>query len=121
MAIIGVLFSISSIATFATSFRLVVTQASEPATNLLLLGFSSESLTKLFFRRFVLIFMPVFLAALAAGFGLQNQLCSLAKEVGMELESGLSVWTLVFAFAYCILFLVINRKAIEKSVDKLAR
>ncbi|MBT3637292.1 MAG: hypothetical protein HN531_10155 [Opitutae bacterium] len=121
MAIIGVLFSISSIATFATSFRLVVTQASEPATNLLLLGFSSESLTKLFFRRFVLIFMPVFLAALAAGFGLQNQLCSLAKEVGMELESGLSAWTLAFGLVYCILFLVINRKTIEKSVDNLAK
>ena len=121
MAVIGVLFSISSIATFATSFRLIVTQASEPATNLLLLGFSSDSLTKLFFRHFVLIFVPVFLLSLALGIGLQYKLCRIATEVGMEVEPGLSPWTLGFAFAYCILFLIINRKAIEKSVDKLSR
>ena len=120
MAIIGVLFSISSIATFATSFRLLVTQASEPATNLLLLGFSSESLTKLFFRRFVLIFAPVFLLALALGAGLQYELCKIGKNVGIEVESGLSIPTFVFAFAYCILFLVINRMTIEKSVKKLS-
>ena len=121
MAVIGVLFSISSIATFAASFRLIVSQASEPATNLLLLGFSSDSLTKLFFRRFVLIFVPVFLLALALGIGLQFKLCFIAKEVGMEVEPGFTTWTLSFAFAYCLLFLVINRKAIEKSVGKLAR
>lgn len=121
MAVIGVLFSISSIATFATSFRLIVTQASEPATNLLLLGFSSDSLNKLFFRHFVLIFVPVFLLSLALGIGLQYKLCRIATEVGMEVEPGLSTWTLGFAFAYCILFLIINRKAIEKSVDKLSR
>jgi hypothetical protein len=120
MAIIGVLFSISSIATFATSFRLLVTQVSEPATNLLLLGFSSDSLTKLFFRRFVLIFAPVFLLALALGAGLQYELCKIGKNVGIEVESGLSIPTFVFAFAYCIVFLVINRMTIEKSVKKLS-
>jgi hypothetical protein len=121
MAIIGVLFSISSIATFATSFRLVVTQASEPATNLLLLGFPSDSLTKLFFQRFVLIFIPVFLFALVLGFGLQYLLSQVGKKVGIDMESGLSIWTLVFATIYCILFLVVNRAAIEKSVDNLAK
>ena len=121
MAVIGVLFSISSIATFAASFRLSVSLASEPATNLLLLGFSSDSLTKLFFRHFVLIFVPVFLLSLALGIGLQYKLCRIATEEGMEVEPGFTTWTLSFAFAYCLLFLVINRKAIEKSVGKLAR
>jgi hypothetical protein len=121
MAIIGLLFSISSIATFASSFRLVVTQASEPATNLLLLGFSSESLTKLFFEQFVRIFLLVFLSALALGCGFQYLLCDVGKEVGIDVEPGLSAWTLAFAVVYCILFLVINRATIEKSVDKLAK
>jgi hypothetical protein len=120
MAIIGVLFSISSIATFASSFRLIVTQASEPATNLLLLGFSSESLTKLFFRRFALLFIPVFVFALALGWGLQNELSKVGKKVGIDVDSGLSIETLVFAAIYFILFLVVNRTTIGKSVDKLA-
>lgn len=120
MAIIGFLFSISSIATFATSFRLVVTQASEPATNLLLLGFSSNSLIKLFFRRFVLLFIPVFLCALILGGVLQYWLCHIGKNIGIDVESGFSIPTLAFAFGYCIVFLVVNRMTIEKSVNKLA-
>lgn len=120
MAIIGVLFSISSIATFASSFRLIVTQASEPATNLLLLGFSSESLTKLFFRRFALLFIPVFVFALALGWGLQNELSKVGKKVGIDVDSGLSIETLVFAAIYFILFLVVNRTTIGKSVKKLS-
>ncbi len=119
MSVIGLLFSLSSIATFATSFRLVVSQASEPATNLLLLGFSSESLAKLFFSQFVRIFLLVFLPALALSALLQFLLCHKASLYGINLEPGLSAWTLAFALAYCILFLLVNRKVIKNSVDEL--
>jgi hypothetical protein len=119
MSVIGLLFSLSSIATFATSFRLVVSQASEPATNLLLLGFSSESLAKLFFSQFVRIFLLVFLPALFLSALLQYLLCHKASLYGINLEPGLSAWTLAFALAYCILFLLVNRKVIKNSVDEL--
>ena len=119
MSVVGLLFSLSSIATFATSFRLIVSQASEPATNLLLLGFSTESLAKLFFYRFVRIFILVFLPALALSSWLQYLLSKKAKLFSINLEAGLSVWTLVFAFAYCIFFLLVNRRVIKNSVNNL--
>ena len=119
--VIGLLFSLSSIATFATSFRLIVSQASEPATNLLLLGFSSATLTKLFFSQFVRIFLFVFLPALALGAWLQSLLCQKATAYGLKLEAGLSAWTVGFALVYCLVFLMINLRVIRKSVDDLMR
>lgn len=119
--IIGYLFSLSSIATFASSFRLIVSQASEPTTNLLLLGFSSESLTKLFFSKFVRIFTLVFLPALALGALIQYLLSQKATDYGINIEAGLSTWTLVFALVYCIFFLLVNLQVIKKSVDSLSK
>jgi hypothetical protein len=119
--IIGLLFSLSSIATFATSFRLIVSQASEPTTNLLLLGFSSESLTKLFFSQFVRIFIIVFLPALALGAWIQYLLCQKAMAYGINVKAGLSAWTLAFALVYCIFFLLVNLQVIRKSVDDLSK
>ena len=119
MSVIGVLFSLSSIATFATSFRLIVSQASEPSTNLLLLGFSTNSLTKLFFSRFIRIFLLVFLPALALSAWLQYLLSQKATLYGINLDTGLSFWTLAFALVYCTVFLLVNRRVIKNSVDNL--
>ena len=55
MGLIGGLLSLLSIATFATSYRLVIARP-EHARNLLLLGFSKNQVSQIFFRRFLVHF-----------------------------------------------------------------
>ena len=53
MGLIGGLLSLLSIATFATSYRLVIARSAEHARNLLLLGFSKNQVSQIFYRRFL--------------------------------------------------------------------
>ena len=57
LAGIGIAISLLSVATFAVSFRLVVTRASERITNLLYLGFEHQALSQIYLSRFMRLFV----------------------------------------------------------------
>ncbi|MEC8243330.1 MAG: hypothetical protein VX038_00640 [Verrucomicrobiota bacterium] len=116
---IGVLLSLLSIATFATSFKLVVSQSSEHVKNLLLLGFSPGQISQIFYRRFQKLFIYIisgsFLVCLLSKYFLGQS----ASEFGMNIESNFSGYTVLFTILYSVVFMVVNKTNISNSVLKL--
>jgi len=119
IAIIGALLSLLSIATFATSFRLVVAQASEQAQNLLLLGFSQNQVANVIFSRFLALFHFILGVSVIAGYVIKSLLLNLADKNGIVLNPGLSFQTIFFILLYGLIFIFINRLVIKNSVTKL--
>lgn len=119
IAVIGALLSLLSIATFATSFRLVVAQASEQAKNLLLLGFSHGQISNVIFTRFLTLFLFILAGSVLVGYGIKSLLLKLAFEYGITLQSGLSFVTIAYIVLYGLIYILINRIVIKNSVNKL--
>ncbi|HAD20786.1 MAG: hypothetical protein CMI28_04140 [Opitutae bacterium] len=116
---IGILLSLLSIATFASSFKLVVSQSSEHVKNLLLLGFSPGQISQIFYRRFQKLFIYIISGSLVVCFLSKYFLGQTAIEFGINIESNLSGYTVVFTVLYSIVFLVVNKTNISNSVLKL--
>ena len=116
---IGGFLSLLSIATFASSFRLVVAKASEYARNLLLLGFSTHQISSVFFLRFMRMFLWILLFSLVSGYTLKYFLAKQVQQLGVHLEPGLSVLSVGSLIFYGVLFLAINKRVIRKSVEEL--
>ncbi len=119
IATIGALLSLLSIATFATSFRLVVAQASEETQNLLLLGFSHNQVANVIFTRFLALFLFILGVSVITGYGIKSLLLSLANKNGIVLNPGLSFQTIVCILLYGLIYILINRIVIKNSVYKL--
>jgi sensor histidine kinase YesM len=116
---IGILLSLLSIATFATSFKLVVSQSSEHVKNLLLLGFSPGQISQIFYRRFQKLFIYIISGSFVVCLLSKYFVGQTAIEFGINIESILSGYTVVFAVLYSIVFLVVNKTNISNSVLKL--
>ena len=119
IATIGALLSLLSIATFATSFRLVVAQASEETQNLLLLGFSHNQVANVIFTRFLTLFLFILTGSVLVGYGIKSLLLKLAFEYGITLQSGLSFVTIAYIVLYGLIYILINRIVIKNSINKL--
>lgn len=116
---IGVLLSLLSIATFATSFKLVVSQSSEHVKNLLLLGFSPGQISQIFYRRFQKLFIYIISGSFVVCLLSKYFLGQSASEFGMNIESNFSWSTVLFTILYSIVFMVVNKTNISNSVLKL--
>tara|TARA_B100000123_G_C25715976_1_gene422180 strand:+ start:118 stop:1512 length:1395 start_codon:yes stop_codon:yes gene_type:complete len=116
---IGALLSLLSIATFATSYRLVIAKSAEHAGNLLLLGFSNQQISKVFFSRFTRLFFGILILSLSAIYLTKNFLIERANEIGIEINGIISSTTIFYLCIYTILFLLINKQVIEKSISSL--
>lgn len=116
---IGALLSLLSITTFATSFRLVVAQASEQAKNLLLLGFSNVQVSHVIFTRFLKLFIFILGGSVIAGYTLKSLLANQAIAYGITINSGISFQTFAYIFVYGLIYIFINQRVIEKSVVRL--
>jgi hypothetical protein len=116
---IGILLSLLSIATFATSFKLVVSQSSEHVKNLLLLGFSPGQISQIFYRRFQKLFIYIISGSFVVCLLSKYFVGKTAIEFGINIESILSGYTVVFTVLYSIVFLVVNKTNISNSVLKL--
>ena len=116
---IGALLSLLSIATFATSYRLVIAKSAEHAGNLLLLGFSNQQISKVFFSRFTRLFFGILILSLSAIYLIKNFLIERANEIGIEINGIISSTTIFYLCIYTILFLLINKQVIEKSISSL--
>ena len=120
---IGALLSLLSIATFAASFRLLVSRASEQAKNLLLLGFSESQVSQVFFARFLHLFLIILSSSILAGYLCKVALINQAKvlDPSLSVESGFNLNTLSYLAVYSILYLLVNRRVIERSVNDLMK
>ncbi len=120
LGVIGMLLSILSMATFSSSFRLVVTRAQIPTRNLFHLGFSLSLASGVFIRRFLRIFGIVFFVGVALTWVLKEiALKPLAVSVGLKITSGLDLATLLVAVIYGFIFVAVNIVIIHNSVRKL--
>ena len=118
---IGGLLSLLSISTFATSYRLVVARATEHARNLLLLGFSRNQVSQIFFARFLRLFFWVLAGSFLLGHATKYFLLVQAAQINLSLPSGFSPESLILLGIYGVLFCWINKRVIAKSVIDLLR
>ena len=116
MAGVGSLLSLLSIATFASSFRLVVTQSAETTRDLIHLGFSPLKISRVFMLRFAKIFTFIWALSLMICCVLKIYTAQQVKIYGIELSNGLSWQTLAGAILYAVVFVWINQLVIARSV-----
>lgn len=116
---IGILLSLLSISTFATSFKLVVSQSSEHVKNLLLLGFSPGQISQVFYSRFQKLFIYIISGSIVLCLLSKYFLGQSAIEFGISMNSNLSGYTVVFSVLYSIVFLLTNKTNISNSVLEL--
>ena len=119
LAGIGTLLAILSIATFASSYKLIVSRASQPARNLILLGFSDTEVAQVFISRFVKLYAIIIGGAIAISFYCKFKLVEIAQDYGIQVSGGLNNQTLVILFGYTIFYFWINKRVIDKSVSDL--
>jgi hypothetical protein len=120
LAGLGSLVSLLSVATFASSFRLLVVQSAEPARNLIHLGFCTKEISGVFIRRFTRRFLFIFSISVAFCVGTRHLFSMLAFKHGLYLPPVLSWETLIGALLYAWIFISINRRVIHKSVSSFA-
>ena len=116
---IGTLLSLLSIATFASSYRLVIAKSAEYAHNLLLLGFSQQQISQVFFTRFTRLFFGILILSLLIAFIGKYILIEQANGIGLSINEIISPSTLFFLGIYAIIFLLINKRVIDKSISDL--
>jgi hypothetical protein len=116
---IGTLLSLLSIATFATSYRLVIARSAEYSRNLLLLGFSQQQISQVFFARFTRLFFGILLLSLLIGFCSKSILIERANEIGITINELISPSTIFFLGIYAIIFLLFNKRVIGSSISNL--
>ena len=117
---VGSVLSLLSLATFSSSFRLLVLQAGESVRDLILLGFSSTVIARIFIFRFTAIFVPIWAISLLLIYMAKFFLVNYADEYGLFLETGLGWPTWGGAFLYAALFVWINQRVIRRAVSSFS-
>tara|TARA_Y100001968_G_scaffold296959_1_gene305530 strand:+ start:4179 stop:5393 length:1215 start_codon:yes stop_codon:yes gene_type:complete len=119
LAGIGIAISLLSVATFAVSFRLVVTRAAERITNLLYLGFEHQALSQIYLSRFLRLFAISFVASFLTLWVTKNAVNQKLSELSIEVPVGLAEPTFVVAGLYVLLFAATNLFVIRNAIRKL--
>ena len=114
---IGSVLSLLSLATFSSSFRLLVLQAGESIRDLILLGFSSNEISLFFIVRFTAIFVPIWAISLLVIYMAKFFLVNYADNYGLSLNAGLGWPTWGGVFLYGALFVWINQRVIRRAVS----
>ena len=113
------MLSLLSIATFATSFRLVIARSAESTRNLLLLGFSPREISQVFFNRFMFLFSGILILSLFGSFMIKSYLISQAQEIEIIINNGFTMLSISGLLLYGTIFLATNKSVIQKSVNDL--
>ena len=116
VASLGGLLSILSIATFTSSFKLMIAQSASTARNLLHLGFSQSQICWVFFQRFSKLFLWIWAASLLLCLGAKSFVHEKISLYGLEITQGLSWQTYTVASFYAVLFMAVNYWVIHRSV-----
>jgi len=117
---IGSILSLLSMATFSSSFRLLVLQSGESIRDLILLGFSPTEISRIFIVRFTAIFVPIWAISLLVIYMAKFFLVNYADAYGLFLEAGLGWPTWGGAFLYAALFAWINQRVIRRAVSSFS-
>jgi hypothetical protein len=117
---IGSILSLLSLATFSSSFRLLVLQSGESIRDLILLGFSPTEISRIFIVRFTAIFVPIWAISLSVIYMAKFFLVNYANSYGLFLEAGLGWPTLGGAFIFAALFAWINQRVIRRAVSSFS-
>ena len=121
MAVIGGLLSLLSIASFSTSYQLVIARSAEQTRNLLLLGFSKTEISRVFVKSFVQLFFLILTISILLGYFFKSILSKQADLISLELNGGFSYEALLFTLIYATGFVLVNKRVIENSVADLAK
>lgn len=116
---VGGMLSLLSIATFATSFRLVIARSAESSRNLLLLGFSPREISQVFFNRFMFLFSGILILSLFGSYMIKSYLISQAQEIEIIINNGFTMLSISGLLLYGTIFLATNKSVIQKSVNDL--
>lgn len=116
---VGGMLSLLSIATFATSFRLVIARSAESTRNLILLGFSPREISQVFFNRFMFLFSGILILSLFGSFMIKSYLISQAQEIEIIINNGFTMLSISGLLLYGTIFLATNKSVIQKSVNDL--
>ncbi|MFP6854738.1 MAG: hypothetical protein VB980_03065 [Opitutales bacterium] len=116
---IGVALSLLSIATFAASFRLIVTRSSERITNLLHLGFEDRSLSQVYVGHFFRLFGFAMACSLVALWITKGVVDEKLASLSIAAPVGLADQTIVTAILYAFVFAIVNLTVIRNAVRKL--
>lgn len=120
-AVIGGLLSLLSIASFSTSYQLVIARSAEQTRNLLLLGFSKTEISRVFVKSFVQLFFLILTISILLGYFFKSILSKQAHLISLELNGGFSYEALLFTLIYATGFVLVNKRVIENSVADLAK
>ena len=119
LGLVGVLLSLLSIATFSTSFRLMITRSADHSRNLLLLGFSCEIVSQIFFGLFLRLFFSIVTISFLVSQCAKYFLVKKAESINIYLPSGFSSESLLLLGFYAVLFALLKQRVIKKSVHDL--
>lgn len=119
VAAIGLALSLLSVATFAASFRLVVTRSSERIANLLHLGFEHRKLSQIYVGHFLRLFSIAFGSSLIALWIAKSVVDKKLAGLSIEAPIGLADATIAVAALYATVFAVANLTVIRNAVRKL--
>ncbi len=118
---VGILLSILSITTFATSFKLVISRSAEHVKNLLLLGFFPSQIAQIFYQRFQKLFLFIMLGSIILCIMSKYLIVQKVNEYGIEMDLNSYGFTLCIAMLYSLIFLLINKKIINQSLEDLQK
>jgi len=119
VASFGGLLSILSIATFTSSFKLMIAQSSSTSLNLLHLGFSQSQICWIFFQRFSKLFILIWAASLLLCHVAQKFVHKKISVYGFEITQGLSWETYTVASFFAIIYMAVNYWVIYRSLSPL--
>jgi len=97
----------------------VIAKSSEHARTLLLLGFSHKQISQIFFSRFARLFFGILILSLLIAVIGKSILIERANEIGLSINEIISPSTFFFLGIYAIIFLLINKLVIDKSIADL--
>jgi hypothetical protein len=119
VGIVGVVLSLLSIATFSSSFRLMIARSADHSRNLLLLGFSYEIVSQIFFRLFLRLFFAIITISFLVFQCAKYFLIKKAESINIYLPSGFSAESLLLLGCYAVIFALLKQRIIKKSVHDL--
>ena len=116
---IGALLSLLSIATFCYQLSPCHSQIRRTCWESSASRFSNQQISKVFFSRFTRLFFGILILSLSAIYVIKNFLIERANEIGIEINGIISSTTIFYLCIYTIVFLLINKQVIEKSISSL--
>ena len=121
IAFIGLVIVLLSILIFVLNFRLLISRSRENIQLLLQLGYQPDTLSRVLHKHLLNLFLVVLIATLAALFIWRYFHVQWLTKQGFPLPFMPHWIVFVAAFVFSIIFILVNRRNIERNVVALFR